>query len=44
MLNFAIKRLGVAVLVAITVSLLTFSLLHLTGDPAILHRQMEVIL
>ena len=34
MLNFAIKRLGVAVLVAITVSLLTFSLLHLTGDPA----------
>ncbi len=34
MLSYAIKRLGVAVLVAITVSLVTFSLLHLSGDPA----------
>lgn len=34
MLNYALKRLGVAILVAITVSMVTFSLLHLTGDPA----------
>lgn len=34
MLIYALKRLGVAVLVAITVSMVTFSLLHLTGDPA----------
>lgn len=34
MLRYALKRLGVAVLVAITVSMVTFSLLHLTGDPA----------
>jgi peptide/nickel transport system permease protein len=34
MLIYAIKRLGVAILVAITVSLVTFSLLHLSGDPA----------
>ena len=34
MLIFAVKRLGIAVLVAITVSLVTFSLIHLSGDPA----------
>ena len=34
MLHYALKRLGVAILVAITVSMVTFSLLHLTGDPA----------
>jgi len=34
MLNYALKRLGVAILVATTVSIVTFSLLHLTGDPA----------
>ena len=34
MLNYALKRLGVAILVAITVSMVTFSLLYLTGDPA----------
>ncbi len=35
MLHYALKRLGVAILVALTVSMVTFSLLHLTGDPAI---------
>jgi len=34
MLHYALKRLGVAILVALTVSMVTFSLLHLTGDPA----------
>ena len=34
MLIYALKRLGIAVLVAITVSLVTFSLIHLSGDPA----------
>ncbi len=34
MLIFALKRLGVAILVAITVSMVTFSLIHLSGDPA----------
>jgi len=34
MLIYALKRFGVAILVAVTVSLITFSLLHLTGDPA----------
>jgi peptide/nickel transport system permease protein len=34
MLQYALKRLGVAILVALTVSMVTFSLLHLTGDPA----------
>lgn len=34
MLIYAVKRLGIAVLVAITVSLVTFSLIHLSGDPA----------
>ena len=35
MLFYAIKRLGVALLVAITVSMITFSLIYLSGDPAI---------
>ena len=35
MLIYASKRLGVAVLVALTVSVLTFSMIYLTGDPAI---------
>lgn len=34
MLKYMLRRLGVALLVAITVSLVTFSLIHLTGDPA----------
>lgn len=34
MLPFLIKRLGVAVLVAFTVSLITFSMIYLSGDPA----------
>ncbi len=34
MIIYALKRFGVAVLVAFTVSLVTFSLVHLTGDPA----------
>ena len=34
MLHYAMTRLGVAILVALTVSMVTFSLLHLTGDPA----------
>ncbi|MEE4014843.1 ABC transporter permease [Roseibium sp. FZY0029] len=34
MLAFALKRLGLAVLVTITVSVISFSLLHLSGDPA----------
>jgi peptide/nickel transport system permease protein len=35
MLNYAIKRVGVAILVALTVSMLTFSMIYLSGDPAI---------
>ncbi len=35
MLYFALKRLGVALLVALTVSLITFSLIYISGDPAI---------
>jgi peptide/nickel transport system permease protein len=35
MLAFALKRLGVALLVALTVSLITFSMIHVSGDPAI---------
>jgi len=35
MLAFAVKRLGVALLVALTVSLITFSMIHVSGDPAI---------
>ena len=34
MLAYAIRRLGVAILVALTVSVLAFSLIHLSGDPA----------
>ncbi len=34
MLYYALKRLGVAFLVAITVSMITFSLIYLSGDPA----------
>ncbi|MGK4923023.1 ABC transporter permease [Bordetella hinzii] len=35
MLGFALRRLGLALLVALTVSVLAFLLLHLTGDPAL---------
>ena len=35
MLAFALKRLGVAVLVALTVSMLSFSMIYLSGDPAV---------
>ena len=35
MLVFALKRFGVAILVAITVSLLSFSMIYLSGDPAV---------
>jgi peptide/nickel transport system permease protein len=35
MLAFAIKRFGVALLVALTVSLITFSMIYVSGDPAI---------
>ena len=35
MLAFALKRLGVAVLVALTVSLITFSMIFMSGDPAL---------
>ena len=34
MLIYASKRFGIAILVAITVSLLSFSLIYLSGDPA----------
>lgn len=34
MVKFALRRLGVAILVALTVSLLTFSMIYLSGDPA----------
>jgi peptide/nickel transport system permease protein len=34
MLAYLIKRLGVAVLVALTVSIITFSMIYLSGDPA----------
>ncbi len=34
MLIYAIKRFGVAILVAVTVSLLSFSLIYISGDPA----------
>ncbi len=34
MLQFILKRLGLAILVAFTVSLISFSLLFLSGDPA----------
>jgi peptide/nickel transport system permease protein len=35
MLAFMVKRLGVALLVALTVSLITFSMIYVSGDPAI---------
>ncbi|WP_282605292.1 ABC transporter permease [Pelagibius sp. Alg239-R121] len=35
MIHFALKRLGVAVLVALTVSILSFSMVYLSGDPAL---------
>ncbi|CAM4021095.1 ABC transporter permease [Bordetella muralis] len=35
MLAFIIRRLGLAVMVALTVSVLAFMLLHLSGDPAV---------
>jgi len=35
MLAFAIKRFSVALLVALTVSLITFSMIYVSGDPAI---------
>jgi peptide/nickel transport system permease protein len=35
MLPYLLKRLGVAILVAITVSLITFSMIYLSGDPAV---------
>jgi peptide/nickel transport system permease protein len=35
MLAYAAKRLGVALLVALTVSLITFSMIYMSGDPAI---------
>ena len=35
MLSFTLRRLGVAVLVALTVSLITFSMIYISGDPAI---------
>ena len=34
MLAFTLKRLGLAVLVTLTVSVISFSLLHLSGNPA----------
>jgi peptide/nickel transport system permease protein len=35
MLAYALKRLGVASLVALTVSLITFSMIYVSGDPAL---------
>src|SRR4026208_2273263 len=35
MLAFAVKRLAIALLVALTVSLITFSMIYVSGDPAI---------
>ncbi len=35
MLQYMLKRLGIAILVALTVSLITFSMIYLSGDPAI---------
>jgi peptide/nickel transport system permease protein len=35
MLAYLLRRLGVAMLVALTVSLITFSMIYLSGDPAI---------
>ncbi|HRD77198.1 MAG TPA: ABC transporter permease [Hyphomicrobiaceae bacterium] len=35
MLVYSLKRLGIAILVALTVSLITFSMIYVSGDPAI---------
>ena len=35
MIAYALKRLGVALLVALTVSLITFSMIYVSGDPAL---------
>lgn len=35
MLAYAFKRLGVAILVALTVSCITFSMIYISGDPAL---------
>lgn len=35
MIGYLVKRLGLAVLVALTVSVIAYLLLHLTGDPAV---------
>jgi peptide/nickel transport system permease protein len=35
MLAYSLKRLGVALLVALTVSLITFSMIYISGDPAL---------
>ncbi|HVY51623.1 MAG TPA: ABC transporter permease [Devosia sp.] len=35
MIAYSAKRLGVAVLVALTVSLITFSMIYISGDPAL---------
>ena len=35
MLAYALKRFGVALLVALTVSLITFSMIYVSGDPAL---------
>jgi len=35
MLPYVLKRLGIAALVALTVSVLTFSMIYLSGDPAV---------
>jgi len=35
MLVYTLKRLGIAILVALTVSLITFSMIYVSGDPAI---------
>lgn len=35
MLAYSVKRLGVALLVALTVSLITFSMIYVSGDPAL---------
>ena len=35
MLSYALQRLGIATLVALTASLLTFSMIYASGDPAI---------
>ena len=41
MLAYLLKRLGVAILVALTVSVVTFSMIYLSGDPALAPRGRE---